>query len=284
MRLLLLIALMTNYLFALTSSPLHTKILAVSEKELTALTPEGARAGMYGIVIHRFDEEHSIALSWAEVTKIEGESTTLKMIPIRALEQSALPNGTWVPAVGDEVILGYNYQRALLIAPNPSIYKKITQQHNEREWVHPDIFATLLSSRGHPTPLREDFAYACSMNNIGLVSFMLDRSLLTLDCKSFTIMENRSVPIASSEEHLPFYSRVPHIEANWFGEGSDELEAYAPHYIELIAENNPDNAWIQEYKQQREALMEENNASQFEAWLDKNQASVRMNEESKGEK
>jgi hypothetical protein len=239
---------------------------------------------MHGIVVHRFDEEHSIALSWAEVTKIEGESTTLKMIPMRALEQSALPSGTWVPSVGDEVILGYNYQRALLIAPNPSIYKKITQQHSEREWVHPDIFATLLSSSGHPSPLREDFDYACSINNIGLVSFMFDRSVLTLDCKSFTIMENRSSSMTSSEEQLPFYSRVPNIQANWFGKGSSRLKEYAPHYIELIAENNPDNSWIQEYKEERKKMIKKNDISQFEAWLDKKHSGVQINEESKGEK
>lgn len=252
MRLLLLITLFTTYLFALTSSPLRTKVSSIEENILTAETPEGALPGMYGILLHWFDAEHSVALSWVEVTAIDNGVSTLKMLPIYALEQSALPSGTWVPQVGDELILGYNYQRALLIAPNASVYKKITQLHSDREWVHPDIFATILSSRGHPTPLREDFAYACSTNNIGVLSFVFEQSALTLDCQSFKILDNRSIAVTSSEEQLPFYSRVPHIEANWFGEGSDELEAYAPYYIELIAENNPNNAWIQAYKKQRE--------------------------------
>ncbi len=253
MRLLLLITLFTTYLFALTSSPLRTQISAINENTLTAATPEGALPGMYGILLHWFDAEHSIALSWVEITTIKDGETTLKMIPIYALEQSALPSGTWTPQVGDELVLGYNYQRALLIAPNASIYKKITQHHSEREWIHPDIFATLLSSRGHPTPLLEDFTYACSTNNIGVLSFVLEQSVLTLDCQSFKILENRvSADISSEEEQLPFYSRVPHIQANWFGKGSNELETYAPYYIELIAENNPDNVWIQAYKKQHE--------------------------------
>jgi hypothetical protein len=283
MRLLLLITLFTTYLFALTSAPLRTQVSSIDENTLSAETPEGALLGMYGILLHWFDAEHSVALSWVEVTVIENGVTTLKMIPIHALEQSALPSGTWVPQVGDELILGYNYQRALLIAPNASVYKKITQQHSERDWVHPDIFAAVLSTRGHPTPLREDFSYACSTNNIGVLSFMFDRSIVTLDCQSFKILENRSTSLKSSKEQLPFYSRVPHIEANWFGEGSDELEEYAPYYIELIAENNPENSWIQEYKEQREELMEENNASRFEAWLQKSQPAVHIDEEIKGE-
>lgn len=252
MRLLLLITLFTTYLFALTSSPLRTQVSAVDGNTLTAATPEGALPGMYGVLLHWFDAEHSVALSWVEITTIEGEVTTLKTSPIHALEQSALPSGNWAPKAGDELILGYNYQRALLIAPNASIYKKITQHHSEREWVHPDIFATVLSSRGHPTPLREDFAYACSTNNIGVLTFVFEQSVLSLDCQSFKILDNRSSTETISEEQLPFYSRVPHIEANWFGEGSDELEAYAPYYIELIAENNPENAWIQAYKKQHE--------------------------------
>ncbi|MBE0498393.1 MAG: plasminogen-binding N-terminal domain-containing protein [Campylobacterales bacterium] len=252
MRLLLLITIFTTYLFALTSSPLRTQISTINENILTAETPEGALPGMYGILLRWFNAEHSVALSWVEVTTIEDDVTTLKMIPNYALEQSALPSGTWTAQVGDELILGYNYQRALLIAPNASVYKKITQLHSEREWIHPDIFATLLSFRGHPTPLREDFAYACTTNNIGVLTFAFEQSVLTLDCQSFKILDNRSSTLASSEEQLPFYSRVPHIQANWFGKGSSRLKEYTSYYIELIAENNPENAWIQAYKKQRE--------------------------------
>lgn len=283
MRLLLFITLLTSYLFGVVSSPLHTQITELSGKELSVTAPEGAQIGMYGMIIHWFDEKHSVALTWVEVTKIEGNTATLKMIPIHALEQSALPSGTWVPKVGDEVILGYNYHRALLIAPSASIYKRITQYHTERNWVHPDIFATLLSANGHPTPLREDFSSACRANNIGIVSFMFDKSIISLDCQSFKILENKSTSISSSEYQLPFYSRVPHIEANWFGEGSDELEEYSPYYIGLIAENNPENAWIQSYKRQREQSLQENGTSLIDSWFDNIQMRLENDEESNGE-
>ena len=151
MRLILFITIFATHLFAIISAPVHTSVRSVDlEKEtLTVLTPEGAQRGMYGILIHWFDQTHSIALSWVEVTKVEEERTTLAMFPIRALEQSALPSGTWVPEAGDEVILGYNYHRALLISPNPSAYKKVTDYHPERKWIHPDIFATVLLSLIH---------------------------------------------------------------------------------------------------------------------------------------
>ncbi len=250
MRLFLSIILLASHLFAIIESPVHTTISSIdNDKELvTVATPAQTQVGMYGVIIHWFDETHSIALSWVEVKSIEGESSTLSLIPIYTLEQSALPSGKWVPQVGDEVILGYNYHRALLIAQNPSVYKKVTGYHPERSWIHPDIFATVLSSNGHPTPLKEDFTSACRANNIGLVAFAFDSSVITVDCQSFKILENRSTTIKTDETQLPFYSRISQIHANWFGEGSSELEEYSPYYIELLADNNPENQWIQDYQ------------------------------------
>ncbi len=264
MRLILLSIFFTGYLFAIINTPVHTSITSVNEQEVTTPLVDGVQVGMYGAIVHWFDETHSTALSWVEVKKIDAESITLSMVPILALEQSALPSGNWLPKVGDEVILGYNYQRGLLIAPSSSIYKKISDYHKERSWVHPDIFATTLSSNGHPTPLREDFTEMCRSNNIGIVSFMFDKSIITLDCQSFKILENKSTSIREKEPQLPFYTRVTNIEANWFGEGSDEMEEYSPHYIELIAENNPENEWIQIYKRKREQAAMENEGSWFD--------------------
>ena len=263
MRLILLFVFLTNYLFALINTPIHTQITSVHDEEVTASYVEGAQVGMYGAIVHWFDKTHSIALSWVEVKKIDGETITLSTAPILALEQSALPSGKWEPKAGDEVILGYNYQRGLLIAPNNSVYKKVTYFHKEREWIHPDVFAATLSRNGHPTPLREDFEETCRSYNIGVVAFMFDKSLITLDCQSFKVMENKSTSIKAEDPQLPFYTRVTNIEANWFGEGSDELEEYSPYYIELIAENNPENEWIHIYKMKREqATMEED-----ESWF-----------------
>lgn len=268
MRLILFIALFTSHLFALINAPIHTEVISVNEQELTIPSIEGAQVGMYGAVVRWFDDKHSTALSWVEVKRIEGDKAIVSLVPIRALEQSALPNGNWTPRVGDEVVLGYNYHRALLIAPNPSIYKKISSYHTERQWVHPDIFASVISSKGHPTPLREDFSYACRANNIGLVYFMFDKSIMTVDCHSFKIVENKSTSVKSTEQKLPFYTRVTHIEANWFGEGSDELEEYDSYYIGLIAENNPENQWIQTYKRTREqAVDNKKDTSWFDAWF-----------------
>lgn len=278
MRLFLFITLLTSHLFSITHSAVHSTISSINNEQesITISTPAQAQVGMYGLIVHSFDETHSIALSWVEVQNITGEISTLSMIPIHSLKQSALPSGTWTPQVGDKVILGYNYHRALLISPNPSVYKKTTAFHTERTWVHPDIFTTVLSSHGHPTPLKEDFQYACRVNNIGLVSFSFDNSIITVDCQSFKILENRSTTIKTEEIQLPFYSRISNIEANWFGEGSSELEEYSAYYIQLLAENNPENKWIQDYKEAKEQSIEEESSS---SWFNSVEISTEDNED-----
>jgi len=267
MRYLLSFLLLSTYLFALISKPVHSKITSIDEENqrVTISSVKGAQIGMYGVIVHHFTNSHSIALDWVKIISTENNRIEAEMIPILALEQSALPTGTWTPKVNDEVILGYNYHRALLIAPNPSIYKKVTDYHKERYWVHPDIFAANLSYNGHPSPLVEDFTQTCRANNIGIVAFVFDQSIISVDCQSFEIIQNKSISEQTDEIQLPFYTRVTKIEASWFGEGSSEMKAYSPYYVNLLAESNPKNEWIQNYKQKLES--KDKGSSWFSSWL-----------------
>jgi len=267
MKYILFLLLFHSYLLALINEPIQTEVKSVSlEEESVLIHPvTGAQVGMYGVIVHHFNAKHATALSWVEITAISSDGLSAKMLPIYALEQSALPSGTWKAQAGDEVILGYNYHRSLLIAPNPSVYKKVTEHHKDLKWVHPDIFTTVLSTRGHPTPLADDFKYTCRANNIGLVSFMFDQSLLTIDCQSFKILQNKETSFKIDETQLPFYTRVVNIEENWFGEGSEPLTEYTPYYVALLAENNPDNEWIQNYLKTLEETQESD--SWFSSWF-----------------
>jgi hypothetical protein len=128
----------------------------------------------------------------------------------------------------------------MLIAPNEEIYYKITK-HSELQWVHPDIFATILSFNGHPTPLRDDFTKMSISSSVGLVFIFLDKKVYTLDAKSFKILTITDAKLEQKEVHLPFYTRVPEIDDNWWGEGSGELEDYELHYYELMIKANPQN-------------------------------------------
>jgi hypothetical protein len=107
--------------------------------------------------------------------------------------------------------------------------------------VHIDIFATIISYRGHPTPLKEDFNAMNLASSVGLLFIYLDKKLYTVDIKTFVILSISDAPLVQDTLQLPFYSRVEKIEANWWGEGSNELEVYEPYYFELLKEYNPQN-------------------------------------------
>lgn len=203
--------------------------------------------GVSGFIVHGIDEEHKTILKNAVVKSFDAESKTAKVAlsEFNALSSSALPNGKWDVKVGDTAVLAFGYTRALMIAPNEDIYYRVTKSSNI-QWIHPDIFATILSFNGHPTPLRSDFTEMSSSSSVGLVFIYLNERVYTLDAKSFKILAITDAKLEQKEVNLPFYMRVPEIDANWWGEGSDELEEYEPHYYELMVKANPNNKELYE--------------------------------------
>lgn len=203
--------------------------------------------GVSGFVVHTIaDGKRSIVASaLVESFDASTKKAKLSISEYDALNSSALPKGKWSVKVGDEVVLAFGYTRGLLIAPSEEIYYRITKS-SALQWVHPDLFATLLSFNGHPTPLRGDFSQMSTDSSVGLVFLFLQNKVFTLDAKSFKILAITDAKVEQKETKLPFYSRVEEIEANWWGEGSDELEEYEPHYYELMIEANRDHKELYE--------------------------------------
>lgn len=206
---------------------------------------ENIEVGVSGFVSHRLDATHSTILQSAVVESFDpaNKQAVIVLGEYDDLEQNALPHGVWEVKVGDEVTLAFGYSRALLLAPTEQIYYRITKSSKSVQWIHPDIFATHLSMEGHPTPLQEDFNLMCRSASIGLLFFYLNQKIYTVDCQSFKIIDTMDAPLEQVDADLilPFYTRVEEIDANWFGEGSDDLEEYEAHYFELLVQNNPNN-------------------------------------------
>ncbi|MEA3331350.1 MAG: plasminogen-binding N-terminal domain-containing protein [Campylobacterota bacterium] len=203
--------------------------------------------GMSGFVVHNIAQNHSTILKSAVVKSYDEQSqiATLELSEYDALRQNSLPNGKWHVEVGDMVVLAFGYTRGLLIAPSEDIYYRVTRATKHLQWIHPDIFATLLSFNGHPTPLREDFKKLALSTSVGLLFFYIEKKLYTVDSQSFKILNISDAPLVQKDVKPPFYTRVEEIEASWWGEGSDELESYAPHYYKLLLEANPNHKKLQ---------------------------------------
>jgi hypothetical protein len=237
------IILLTLLAFELVASMIQAPLLSVdNEKEIATIKVDKIDVGVSGFLIHKISDGHSSILKNVHVVAFDPATNiaTLKMEEFNALRNNSLPTGKWKPVLGDSVALAFGYSRALLIAPSEEIYHQITKSV-QIQWVHVDIFATVISYRGHPTPLKEDFEAMSIASSVGLLFVYLDKKLYTVDIKTFAILNISDAPLVQDTTQLPFYSRVQEIEANWFGEGSDVLESYAPHYYELLIEYNPKN-------------------------------------------
>jgi len=223
-------------------STLSSTIVSVDhDDEIVTIKIDKIDVGMSGFVIREFDKEHSSILNAVVVESFDKQSgvATLKLSEYKDLESSALPRGEWKVKVGDKVVLAFGYSRALLIAPNADIYNKITKNTKTIQWIHPDIFVSVLSKNSHPTPVEEDFEQISSSLNVGLLFVYLNKKLYTLDARSLKVLNISDISLEQKSVKLPFYSRIDEIDAAWFGEGSDKLEAYEPYYYELLIEHNP---------------------------------------------
>jgi len=240
MRYILLVFILSATLFG---GVLKSKILSINEQRTEAtIKINNIDLGVNGFVYHSIQGAHNMILKNAVVTSFDKSTkiATLELSEYTALRNNALPSGKWKVQVGDTAILAFGYTRGLLISPNEEIYYRITR-HSKLQWIHPDIFATILSFNGHPTPLREDFTKLSIASSVGLIYIFLDKQLYTIDSKSFKILTVIEADLLQDETNLPFYTRVPEIDANWFGEGSDELEYYEPYYYKLLAQANSNN-------------------------------------------
>ncbi|MFT7003036.1 MAG: hypothetical protein ACJAWW_000370 [Sulfurimonas sp.] len=203
--------------------------------------------GMNGFISHEITKDHIVVLQSIEVIDFdkENEIAKLKMSPYTALKTNALPTGNWKVSIGDTAVLAFGYSRGLLIAPSDEIYHRITRSVKNLQWIHSDIFATLLSFNGHPTPLRADFTEFSIATSVGIIFMYIDEKLFTLDARSFKILAITDAKLKQEDTRLPFYTRVQEIDSSWWGEGSDVLLSYEPYYYQLLTQANPDNKELQ---------------------------------------
>ncbi|MBN2896630.1 MAG: plasminogen-binding N-terminal domain-containing protein [Campylobacterales bacterium] len=241
--------------FLLFGGSLHSTVERLIGSDQAVVHIDTIDVGVSGVILHRFDATHSTILARCVVSAFDQQraEAILTFSPFESLSQPSLPQGRWEVSQGDTVILAQHYERALLLSAGDDAYHAITKRIAATEWIHPDTFAALLSYKGHPSPLREDIHEFCTQNAIGLLYIHANDTLFTLDCQSLSLLELTPAPFELGTRSVPFYSRIPKINANWFGEGSDEITDYDRYYLELIALNNPQNSKLDSYLKSKES-------------------------------
>ncbi|SMC09005.1 plasminogen-binding N-terminal domain-containing protein [Nitratiruptor tergarcus] len=218
--------------FAFTALVLYaqTTTLVKVEKNRGIIEPVALPKGTSGIVVHHYDKNHTSIVARAILEK----SNQIRFEVFDALAQEALPKPKTLPASGDEVILGYLYDRATIIAPNLTTYQQIAKEVQE-EILHPDLFATELSKAKHPAPSYEDFKNFCNKYALAKIYLALKDEVAIVDCYSFEKIDALPLHSRSKKIKLPFYSRIKEIETSIFDFfGTKEIDNYYSYYKKLL--------------------------------------------------
>lgn len=216
-----------------------TTLLSVDKNEGVGTIADSDKIviGASGIVMHKFDADKNTIIARAVVIKKDGTNATVKFEVFDMLEQAAFPIPGIVPNDGDTVTLNYLYKRALIIAPNETIFNEITNHFSDIEWVHPDIMAAYLAADYNPSPGRNSFDVMCRKNTTGLVFFALQGHGYFADCQSLKILKTyNSGDIA--EYQLPFYNRIGGIDTVFWKWGNSHMDDYNEYYERLLDRYN----------------------------------------------
>lgn len=213
----------------------ETILLDVDQEKGTGFIVDSSSItiGSSGVISHTFDNGESSIIARAVVESKQDGRAKVRFEVFSMLSQPALPLPGVLPQKGDEVVLNFLYDRALIIVPNENIYNQIVSTFTNINFVHPDIIGAYLNNHSTPNPSRDDFRKMCADNAAGLIFIAMDKKAVFADCGSFEIL--KSFESASVDNYqVPFYSRIYGISPAWWKWNSEYINDYNEHYKFLL--------------------------------------------------
>ena len=167
--------------------------------------------GMSGVVIHNYGNDVK-AITTYVVQTAPGQA---KLAGNDILQHDELPTIKTAVAKGDKIIGGYLYNNVLLLAPDASVYAKITSG-SHKTWIHPDLFALYLTQEGEGVPTRKNLSDFAKRYHVGLIYIVKKSSAVLLDPISGKIISKRPFSSAPGKAQYPFFMRFDKIDTGWF--------------------------------------------------------------------
>lgn len=228
----ILLALSLSVFAEFNLKPVHATLLNVDDIYAYVKDDKEIKLHSSGVVIHKFDNSKSI-IARASVISKENGMAKLEFSVFSALSQDALPLPNVLPQVGDEVILNFLYDRAVVIAPNEEIYNEIINDFPQIYFTHVDILGAQLIRTSVLAPKRSDFRKFCADNSIGILVIALEDKAHFVDCQDFNTLYEYKIQKSSSVQ-VPFYSRIGGYSSSFFDFNSQEIGNYYKYYNALI--------------------------------------------------
>lgn len=189
--------------------------------------------GASAIVVKQIKNATSI-ISRASVIAKDGKFAKLELKPFTMLAQKALPELDVKVETGDEVLVNFLYDRALLIAPDEASYKQVVGDLSEIYFIHPDILGAYMVREYKLSPKRTDFSLFCSNNALGLVAFVLKNKVAFVDCQDFALLFEKPLNTQVAKPQLPFYSNIKSYKKNFFNFAEKRVTDYYEYYTQII--------------------------------------------------
>jgi len=179
------------FLFAKT-----TKITNIDNDTITVL--DNVKKGTSGVVLCPYENREIICAR----AVLFGKTGKLKVYDNLANSSFALP--VVKPKKGDKIILGKDYNRILIIAPNQNSYVNIKEKLKNKTVISSDMLAAFLDG----IPTREDFINFAKKMDIGIYIFVLDK-IYVVDAYSFYAIN--SFDYKKVEYKKPFFMTYNNI-------------------------------------------------------------------------
>lgn len=210
-----------------------TKVLDVTNTQISIADSSDIVIGASAVIKHTFDEKATSIIARADVVQKDGSRAILKVSKFEMIAQGSFPDTGIKPTVGDDVIVNYLYDRALIIVPNQDVFKDVTKQYSDITWIHPDLVAAYLTKLYRPNPDKKLFQQACYQNASSLIFFGVQSKGYFMDCNNFNVLKIIDIR-TGGETQKPFYARINNIESSWFSWDSKEMKDYHSYYQTLL--------------------------------------------------
>lgn len=222
---------------AIETKTLKKDIQSVQGNEVT-FEAGNLKVGESGVIVTK-SKEYEIIIAKADIINIQDKNATAKFSAFEAISQKYLPTPSAMPKVGDNVIFRSFYNRAIAIAPNQESYQHIVRSNPQVQFMHIDLFAAFMKQKNLNDPNPKVFREFCPCYSIGLLFIMDSTSIKVLDCQSFVLLENQSLPAQNdiNQTTSPFFSRITSSDKRLGGRfKSNKSKEYFVFYDELLKE------------------------------------------------
>lgn len=208
MRLILGLMLLISSLFAVSQT--QAEVVAVNKDRVTL--NKNIIKGVSGIIVHHYNDKHSAIVA----TVVSLGAKEARIVNAKYVQNTRLPDIATPVSVGDKAVMGYLYNRSLLIAPNQATYDDVTGIYPSMDFVHPDLLAFSMMREGIDMPTKESIQEYCNQNAIGLVYLVAADMGYFIDVNSFQILSVEPVD-SSGDRMLPFFMRLERLDGGVVG-------------------------------------------------------------------